>query len=181
MDACAPPATPIIRTVRFFAPKWTARDIIHTRFRWIFREFAAILAALPHLQAIAMTSEDERVPELIQQSFASEQFVGFFNERRGPPSRRIELPNLTDLSLDDGFRFVTEYCPNIQRVSGAGKLQPLFLAQAISDRQQLQSLTLHMWISSIVIRGMYLAIYKLDAIQRQQDYLLGYRICWSCD
>lgn len=128
-----------------------------------------------------MTSEDERVPELIQQSFASEQFVGFFNERRGPPSRRIELPNVTDLSLDDEFRFVTEYCPNIQRVSGTGNLQPLLLAQAISDQQQLQSLTLHMWISSIMIKGMSLIIYKLDPIQRQQDYLLAYHIYWSYD
>ena len=111
-----------------------------------------------------MTSEDERVPELIQQSFASEQFVGFLDERRGPPSRRIELPNVTDLSIDNGFRFVAEYCPNIQRVSGTGNLQPLLLAQAISDRQQLQSLTLHMWISSIMIRGTFIVIYKLDPI-----------------
>ena len=143
------------RTVRFFAPKFTTLDIIHTRFRWIFREFATILSALPLLQAVAITSEDLRVPELIQQSFASVQFVGFLSARHGPPSRQIELPTVTDISIDNEFRFITECCPNLRRVSGTGTIQPLPLVQAVATRAQLESISLHTWMSPFTIRGMF--------------------------
>jgi hypothetical protein len=114
-----------------------------------------------------MTCEDEWVPELIQQSFASGQFVGFLNERRGPPRRTVELPSVKDLSIDDAFRFVAKYCPNLRRVYGTGNVQPLLLAQKVSERQQLESFSLNMWISAIMIQGISFFICKLDPIQHQ--------------
>jgi hypothetical protein len=116
---------------------------VHTRYRWIFRDFATILSKLSLLRALAITTEDPRVSQLLQQSFTSTQFVAYNSTRKGPPTKTVLLENVTDLSLDDNFQFLVPCCPNVKRLCATEGSQLSTLLNGLKTHPMLESFTLN--------------------------------------
>jgi hypothetical protein len=128
-------------------------DIYNPHHGWIIREAASILSKLPHLQALAMSAEDMRIPQLLQQYFISTQFVAYNSNRKGPPPRKVLLQNVTDLSLDHNFQFMIECCPNVKRLSAMDGSQLLTLLHGLKTHPNLNSFTLHTSVTLVSLSG----------------------------